>query len=224
MQKILSIMSVLGCLLFSCTPQPTSKNILVLGDSNGASPIGWVVKLDSILVNDTVMNCSKGGRTIGFDNLGRTELNELKMVQSQLVKADSALKTIDLVLIGLGTNDCKACFDSLQSVVPENMDKLIKTVKTFSYQSGKVPEVVLVLPPQVAADSLLLAKYEGIGKRLDNLIPELKKVAEKNGCSFVETRPATTPDFASLTVDGIHFNHKGYTIISNQVYQAIKEK
>ncbi len=222
MQKILTIVSVLSALLFSCTPQQKSRNILVLGDSNGASPIGWVVKLDSMLVNDTVMNCSKGGRTIGFDNLGRVELNELKMVQSQLEKADSVLKTIDLVLIGLGTNDCKACFDSLQAVVPANMNKLIQTVKSFNYQSGKVPEVMLVLPPQVAADSLLLAKYEGIGNRLDHLIPELKKVAESNGCKYVETRPATTPNFASLTVDGIHFNHSGYNIISKQVFDAIK--
>ncbi len=222
MKKLLLLLS-LTLSIFACTQQK-SRNIIALGDSNGAFDIGWVMKIDSILVNDTVKNYSKGGRTIGFDNLGRAELNELKMMESQLKDADSTLKNIDIVILSLGTNDCKACFDSLQYQVPENMKKVIDYVKSFPYSNGKTPRIIWLMPPQVAPDSMLIAKYTGISERLDNLIPKMIDVAKEEGIEYVELRPVTTPNFAEITKDGIHFKHEGYNRIGKVISEKINEK
>ncbi len=223
MKRILLFTAIITICMCACTTKKTSRNIIALGDSNGAFSNGWVMKIDSILVNDTVKNYSKGGRTIGFDNLGRTELNELKVMESQLKDADSTLKSIDIVILSLGTNDCKACFDSLQSEVPGNMKKVIDYVKKFPYSNGRVPRIIWLMPSQVAPDSMLIAKYTGISRRLDNLIPKMIEVANKEGIEYLELRPITTPDFNEITKDGIHFKDEGYNRLGKAIAEKINE-
>ncbi len=224
MQKILLFVGIMTLSMCACTTKNTSRNIIALGDSNGAFKNGWVMKIDSMLPNDTVKNYSKGGRTIGFDNLGRTELNELKVMESQLKDADSTLKNIDIIILSLGTNDCKACFDTLQSVVPANMKKVIDYVKSFPYSNGKTPRIIWLMPSQVAPDSMLIAKYTGISKRLDNLIPKMIDVAKQEGIEYLELRPITTPDFNKITKDGIHFKDEGYNRLGKAICEKINER
>lgn len=44
--------------------------ILTIGDSNGVVNGGWPTALQAVLKEDSVINNSEGGRTIGFDNCG----------------------------------------------------------------------------------------------------------------------------------------------------------
>ncbi|MBN2164645.1 MAG: hypothetical protein JW717_00040 [Marinilabiliaceae bacterium] len=212
-------------LVLACNSKTDRKrNIVVIGDSNGASPIGWVVKLDSMMVNDTILNYSISGNTIGFDNNGRESLNALRNINKNLAHADSVVDAIDMVIIALGTNDCKAVFDSVLQTVPHNMTKLIKEVKQFNYKNKEVQKILVVSPPQTGPDSTLIAKYEGMQGRLDYLIPELEKVAENQGCFFLNIRNGMVDEFALLTVDGIHFNDRGYLNIANQLYPMVNDK
>lgn len=203
--------------------KPSQKdNIVIIGDSNGASPIGWVVKLDSMLDGQAILNYSVAGNTIGFDNLGRESLNALKNINRNLSNADSTLEQIDMVIVALGTNDCKVVFDSLLTIVPDNMRKLIAIIKNYPYKNHKIPKILIVSPPEVGPDSTLLPKYFGIGKRLDYLLVQFEKLAEETNCEYLDIRITTSPEFENLTADGIHFNDKGYLLIAKEIFTKLQ--
>ena len=208
--------------IIGCSNNNNHRNIVIIGDSNGASPIGWVVKLDSMLASDRIINYSIGGNTIGFDNNGKEKLNALKNIQKNLAAANAEVDQIDLVIVALGTNDCKAVFDSLLDTVPVNMKRLIGEIQNFQYKNGIKPNILIVSPPEVGQDSMLLPKYYGIHHRLDLLIPKFEAIASRMNCDFVNVRNATKNNFDKLTVDGIHFNDKGYSVIADQILQKIE--
>ncbi|MBN2215388.1 MAG: SGNH/GDSL hydrolase family protein [Bacteroidales bacterium] len=185
-------------------------NIMIIGDSNGASEKGWVYQLDKLRHGtDHLINYSIGGNTIGFDNLGRDTLNTLKNINGYIKNAEDSLQYLDKILICLGTNDCKAVFDTLQSEVPLNLEKLILIIRDHPFCSDIIPDIVLITPPPVAVDSLLLPKYFGGKKRLEKLLPHYRIIADKYGCLYVDIYHPLSGDFTSYTVDGIHLNEAG---------------
>ena len=64
-----------------------SLHILTIGDSNGTFDYSWPQQLKKLLPFSTIINKSVSGNTIGFDNLGRMELNTLKNINRYLDEA-----------------------------------------------------------------------------------------------------------------------------------------
>lgn len=184
------------------------ERILVLGDSNGAAPNGWVAQLQMMRPQDTFCNLSIHGNTIGFNNGGRDTLNTLKNIESYLNRAEKELGSIDRILILLGSNDCKAMFDSLQTLVPDHFDRLLTSIELHYVNS--CPPILYIAPSPMAADSLLEAKYYGGSQRLSCLVPKLQNVAERHNASFVHLHDSLLPHYPQLHVDGIHLNDAGY--------------
>ena len=198
-------------LLMSCNPSYMDKsfNIVIIGDSNGASETGWVYQLDKLRnKGDILINHSIGGNTIGFDNLNR---DTLKRDQSTVAWT-----------FCLGTNDCKAVFDTLQSFVPVNLEKLIRAVRNYPYAAGTIPGIVLITPPPIADDSVLLPKYYGGKERLNNLLPSYRMIAEKYDCGYADIYNPLVSDFMSLTEDGIHLNETGSLKAAEIINEALK--
>ena len=106
----------------------SGRIILAIGDSNGVINGGWPKALAAILKEDSVFNHSECGRTIGFDNCGRLSWNTLRNIKSYLEWGlkRSHQKPIDEVIILLGTNDSKACFEKEKDRVAPNLIKLIE--------------------------------------------------------------------------------------------------
>ena len=174
-------------LLMSCKLSSTDKplNIVIIGDSNGASETGWVYQLGKLRnKGDILINHSIGGNTIGFDNLDRDTLNTLRNISSYIRIAEDSVRIIDKILICLGTNDCKAVFDSLQSLVPVNLERLVQAVRNYPYAAETIPEIVLITPPPIADDSILLPKYSGGQERLKKLLPSYRMIADKYDISI----------------------------------------
>lgn len=200
-------------------------NILVIGDSNGAAGKGWVYQLNK-LRNDTdnLINYSIGGNTVGFDNLGRDTLNTLKNINRYIDRAETSFQKLDKILVCLGTNDCKAVFDTLQSEVPLNLEKLILSIREHPFDSDSIPDIVLITPPPIAVDSLLLPKYFGGKERLEELLPHYRIIAEKYGCQYADIYHPLSGDFASYTVDGIHLNEAGSVRAAEIINAAMKNR
>ncbi|HJX71540.1 MAG TPA: GDSL-type esterase/lipase family protein [Bacteroidales bacterium] len=199
-------------------------NILIIGDSNGASETGWVFQLNKLRNDaDHLINYSIGGNTIGFDNLGRDTLNTLKNISRYIANAEDSIQTLDKILICLGTNDCKAVFDTLQSQVPINLEKLILIIRNHPYASETIPDIVLITPPPIANDSLLLPKYSGGKERLEKLLPYYRIIADKYGCQYADIYHPLSDDFASFTPDGIHLNEAGSIRAAEIINAAIKQ-
>lgn len=217
--KSLNLFCICLLALAGCK-ENTAKYGLIIGDSHAASPGGWVDQLRELRPQDSLFSLAISGNTIGFDNLGRKELNTLRNIYYQLAQADNALPRIDYIIILIGTNDCKAVFDSLQSRVPENLDKLVSVISKYNFISNSAPDIVLVTPPPVAEDEQMEEKYSGARRRLQNLLPHFERVAARYGCRYIDIHTPLQTDFAALTSDGIHLTEHGY----DQVAQLIAEK
>jgi len=183
------------------------QRIMILGDSNGAAEGGWVDQLQSLRPTDLFCNLSIAGNTIGFNNGGRDTLNTLKNIESYIESAKQNLGEISVVLILLGTNDCKLVFDSVQHEVPQNLASLLIKIKQND-KTGNL-KIVYITPPPIAEDIFLEKKYHGSKKRLEVLIPKIKKITRKQHCSFINLYAPMKKEYHNLNTDGIHLNEHG---------------
>lgn len=208
MKQLLQLLLCVS-ILSSCTTNKQEK-ILILGDSNGAAKNGWAAQLQKQAPNNIYCNLSISGNTIGFDNLGRDTLNTLKNLPSYLKRARQQMGEIDRIIIWLGTNDCKAIFDSLQTQVSINLDSLLTNIEQLSEVNGD--RLLLIAPTPYAPDSLLQPKYHGGSERLHRLIPQFEALSIKHQCAFLNLYDSLQTDFPHLNKDGLHLNDKGAMI------------
>jgi lysophospholipase L1-like esterase len=200
------------------------KNILVLGDSNGALEYGWVNQLKKIVPNDCIFNTSRPGNTIGFDNNGSENLNTLKNLDSYLSLAQDSLGSIDDLLIMLGTNDAKFVFKDRQDEVISNMEVFITRIHNYDFNSGTKPKIIIMSPPPYGSNKMLAEKYQGGSKRVKRITRNFKKLAKKYECDFVNVYRALKPVFNNCTKDGVHLNEEGQKEIAALVAAQLVEK
>lgn len=196
--------------------------ILAIGDSNGALPDGWVNQLRKIMPADSIYNTSISGNTIGFNNQGRKSLNTLANITGYMDKAYSQMGKIDIVVIMLGTNDCKAVFKDSLSFVPGNMNMLISKIRLSGRQHKNNPLIFIVSPPPFGPDELIGEKYSGGMERVTRLNDNLKKIADNMDTGFIDTFHILLPVFKNLTSDGVHLNADGQMIIARVMLENLK--
>lgn len=154
-----------------------------------------VNQLRKLRPTDSILNVAISGNIIGFDSLGKESLNELKNIQHHLTEARASEQDIDFIIVLLGTNDCKAIFDSLQVDVPKNLERLTGFITNFNYQQQQGPELILVTPPPIAEDEKLETKYHGGAKRLMALLPHYTFVANMHHCSLINIHDVLRAEF-----------------------------
>lgn len=188
-----------------------SRTILAIGDSNGALEYGWANQLKTLRQGDRIINTCIAGNTVGFDNQDKKELNALKNVEQVFGKVPGRT---DGVVVMLGTNDCKAAFAGQAKEVPGNLDKLIKQIKAKTKDNAKQVPVFIVSPPPHGEDDMVAEKYKGGARRIENLVSEFRKVAEKNQCYYIDTHSKIKAAFPYMTKDGIHLSKEGQAIVA----------
>lgn len=197
-----------------------SRTILAIGDSNGALEYGWANQLKEMRPSDRIVNTCISGNTIGFDNQDRKELNTLKNVDKIF---QSTEEKPDAVVVMLGTNDCKAIFAGQLKEVPGNLDQLIKQLREKTTENGKLTPIFIVSPPPFGSDETLTEKYKGGDKRIDYLVAEFRKVAERNKCFYVDTHSKIKLIYKHLTKDGIHLLSEGQYIVASIINEEIEK-
>ena len=200
------------------------KYILTIGDSNGAGVGKWPDKLQEVLGEQyKIVNNSESGRTIGFDNLGKESLNTLKQIDPILDAAveENSGDAFAMVLICLGTNDCKAIFDSLQAEVTPNLAKLVEKITAFDFPDKNRPGVIIISPPPYGRASANTPKYQGADKRVAKLLPQFRDMAEKMHLGFIDLYSPLIDVVDEYTVDGVHFTEEGYDLIARLIASSI---
>jgi len=202
-----------------CGIEKRNRILLTIGDSNGAATDGWVNQLRSIRTQDVIFNESLSGNTLGFDNLGFESLNTLKNLNRYLAEtSDKTGKPIDVILINLGTNDCKAIFADRQDEVTKNLEKLIRGIRAFKFSNQKSPpEIRIISPPPYGPDDILKQKYHGADSRVRKLIPAFEHIAKENKCPFLNIYEMLKEDFARFSPDGVHMETEGQKIIAKAI-------
>lgn len=218
-----SFVLILSCMLLSCSFSfsQNSKNILAIGDSNGAFDYGWVNQLKKLLPNDKIFNTSRSGNTIGFDNLGRSELNTLKNLENYLESSIDSLGSIDYVVIMLGTNDAKYIFKERQDEVLANMQVLIARIKNHPFKYDSKPKIIILSPPPYGSNKILAEKYQGGEKRVKRITRKYKKLAKTNNCYFINVHKALKPAFKEHSHDGVHLDEEGQITIATLVQNKV---
>lgn len=216
-------MITLGILDSEETP---SRVVLAIGDSNGASDDGWVQQLRRLRPQDTIINKSVSGNTIGFDNLGQERLNTFKNIDVYLADAlqEAGGRSIDEIILALGTNDSKAVFAERSEAVPENLRRLIRRIRAYTFPGQQTPRLTILSPPPYGPDSLLQAKYHGGDARVQALVSRFKTVAGEEGCGFVDVYHPLKPRFQELSPDGVHLTVEGQQLMARYLNQYLNSE
>ncbi len=208
-----------------CGEVKKNLRILTIGDSNGASEDGWVEQLRKVRPLDIIYNVSFSGNTIGFDNNGQERLNTLKQIDRYLTETiqKSGNEPLNLILINLGTNDCKAVFDERVEEIGPNLEKLIKSVQNFPYTQNHKPEVVIISPPPYGPDEVVLEKYKGGDRRVQTLLPQFEEIAKKTEVKFIDIYHVLKPTYRELAPDGVHMTSEGQRIIAETIHNFFRQ-
>ncbi len=103
------------------------------------------------------------------------------------------------------------------------MRTLISQIKAHpAYQKFK-PEIFVVSPPPFGPEEMLIEKYRNGGQRLETLVPEFKKIAEKQGCTFIDNYNEMKGIFKYVTIDGIHLKPEGQKLIATIIDKKMQE-
>ena len=206
----------LGLLPYKPKESDSGCRILAIGDSNGHKKGGWVDQLKFLMPAAKIVNQSESGRTIGFDNKGKSELNALKNIDRYLDNALTENRTYDYVIVCLGTNDAKKMFESRQEEVPGNLKALLSKIKSHKLvRKGKTGLIFVTPPPLRQTD--VSPKYDGSGTRLAELIPKLKAVAAEGGFDVIDIHGPLSGVLDYYAKDGVHMSPQGQQIVASKI-------
>lgn len=199
-------------------------NILTLGDSNAQNKGGWVDQLKKMMPNANIVNISKGGRTIGFDNNGRKDLNALANIDDYLNDAQKQIgnKKYDFVIVCLGTNDTKNDFADKQKEVVFNFETLLNKITQHSLSHKSKPKFIYVTPPPIRTTNIQ-DKYKGSNERIEQLIPQLTSIAQAKKFNVIDIYHPLLGILDYYAKDGVHMTGEGQEIISGKILEAIQK-
>ncbi len=204
------------------------KQILCFGDSNtyGYIPITgkrqpWEKRWTGILNEKLGLNeyriHEEGlvGRTTIFDDPLREGRNGVKSFHNIL----ETHTPLNLIIIMLGTNDCKKVYSANANVIGKGITKLINQAKTYSPES----KILLISPiylgegvwedgfdPEFSRSSVETSKQ---------LKKEYENISRQNDIYFLAASDYAEPSEG----DREHMNEDGHRNFANAVYSKVKE-
>lgn len=206
------------------------KRILCFGDSLtwGSDPASdqrledrWPITLQALLGDGyTVIEEGQGGRNIATDDVPEGEKNGLKYILPCL----ETHSPLDLLIIMLGTNDCKRKFAySLQDIAWE-MERFLEKVLTHRhFKAQDRYQVLLIAPPPINEGIRhswlgdLFAYDEGRRKSME-LHTWYEDIAKRYGILFMDGGLYA----ASSEIDGIHLDSENQRKLARAVADFIK--
>lgn len=203
------------------------KNILCFGDSNtyGYRPDGsgrydeetrWTARLQKILGNEEYHIIEEGlcGRTTVFEDALRSARKGIDAIE-MLVETHSPL---DIVIVMLGTNDCKTRYGASGAVIAKGVEAIIEKIR--NYGDIKILVISPILLKEGVGEAGFDPEFDKHSEQTSRqLAGEIKKVAQKNNCVFLD---AASVAEASST-DREHLDEKGHAELAVAVAEKVTE-
>lgn len=201
------------------------KRILCFGDSNtfGYIPGGvgrygenirWTGRLQKKLFSKAVV-IEEGlcGRTTVFQDELRQGRRGIELLPVLL----ESHAPLDLVIVMLGTNDCKTVYGASAEVIGKGIEQIIEKIKLVSPQAE-----ILVISPILLGENVWKSEYDPefstesvqVSKKLKAVY---KKIAEKNNCMFLAASDIAEPS----EKDQEHLDEKGHEVFADNVYKYL---
>lgn len=204
------------------------KTILCYGDSNtwGYDPattnryprgVRWTSLVQAALPDYCILEEGLGGRTTVFED-------GLRPGRSGLTYLPVALKThdpIDLLVLMLGTNDCKTRFHVCAEEIAEGMQALIEEARAPSLHLRQQPEILVVAPAPMASDALARGgmRYMFGAESVENsrlLARFYAEMAQRMGVHFFDAGKLTSAD-----ADGVHLSAAGHAALAGALSKLL---
>lgn len=204
------------------------KQILCFGDSNtygyipGSGkryPWGtrWTSLLNEKLGLDQYRVIEEGlcGRTTIFEDPLRDNRNGSQMLPAVLETSGHS----DLIIIMLGTNDCKTVYGASAEVIGRGVRKLIRQIRTHAENSR-----ILLISPIHLGERVWESGYDPefspasveVSKKLEAVY---RRIAEEEQVEFLAASRYATPS----ETDQEHLNEEGHRILAEAIYRQAKQ-
>lgn len=198
------------------------KNILCFGDSNtwGYVPgtgnrypkqIRWTGLLQNLL-GDSFFIIEEGlnGRTTVLDDPTRIAKNGMTYLRPCL----DSQAPIDLVVMMLGTNDCKHRFGLSAFDISEGVAMLVSIIlQSGSGINGKAPQILLISPPLIAAAPSKADLFSGAEEKSRQLVFHVQQVATNTASHFLDAAKHCSVS----PIDGIHLDEAGHLALAQAI-------
>ena len=205
------------------------KTILCYGDSNTwghRAPAGdrfdentrWGSRLRTLLGDDyRVIEEGQRGRTTVWDDPVENRLAGLTYLWPCL----DSHAPIDLVVIMLGTNDCKPYFGLHPQNIADGAGRLVDMVQKCNFgPNDTAPKVLLISPIRITPSSFYPHLFgEKEAAKSHGFPAAYKAVAERFGCAWLDASELAQPDPA----DGVHLDAEGHKALAEAVAEKVKE-
>ena len=212
------------------------KHVLCFGDSNThgycADPADcadggtrfteeqrWTRLLQNALGEDClVIEEGLSGRTTCFDDPIHEGLNALDYIYPCLKSHEA----IDLLIIMLGTNDCKDRFYASAACIGLGMARLVKKAKDTDCWGGKKPNILVIAPPPIEEGMLTSPVAATMGQlcveKSRQLADSYREQCDLLGVHFLD---AGVIGCEFNTVDYMHLTSRGHAALARRLSDLV---
>lgn len=204
------------------------KNILCYGDSNtfGYTPAGgrydlaarWTGRLAAMLGPEYhIIEEGMCGRNTVWDDAIEPMRNGLRFLPVAL----QSHQPLDMVIVSLGTNDCKVHLNAPAGVIALGLTRIVECIKRYPYDIGSAPEVLIVSPIFIGdghVERLHVSYDHSSAQKTRQLAPLFEQVAGAHGCLFLDAAKVAGPSAA----DQLHMEPEGHAALANALYPLVR--
>ena len=207
------------------------KHIVCFGDSNthgycadpGDTETGsdrfsenerWTCLLQKKLGPDYyVIEEGLSGRTTVFDDPLHECMSGLDSIYSCLMSHEP----VDLLILMLGTNDCKERFHANPAAIAVGLERLIMKAKTVpAWRDGK-PNILVIAPPWMREGFSDVVMGLCCVEKSPHLAEYFAQKAQLQGCAFLDAEGIAEFN----TVDYTHLSRKGHGQLAEKLAELV---
>ena len=131
-------------------------------------------------------------------------------------------RPLDLVIVCLGTNDCKEYFHASAHMTAKDAEILCDMIRNYDYGPAyPVPEILLIAPIHIGED-IMNSDYKSFGYDAPAKSKEFgkyyKEVAERLGCLYLDASKVAVPSPA----DQLHMDPESHQALAEAICRIVK--
>ncbi|MGN0537784.1 MAG: SGNH/GDSL hydrolase family protein [Acutalibacteraceae bacterium] len=131
-------------------------------------------------------------------------------------------RPLDLVIVMLGTNDCKTKFHAEPKDIADGLEQILDCIQQPFYE--QIPKVLILVPASIAESedrSEFYGEFFNHYLKVSQGLAECyKAVAEKRDCYFLDINTVAK----TSEIDGVHFDLSAHRQIAVAVEKKIREE
>ena len=178
----------------------------------------WPCLLQAALGNEyLVIEEGLNGRTTCFEDPLRGGASGLSVLEPVLCSH----KNVDLLIIMLGTNDCKQRFGNNAYTIAQGLERLIDRARSLPVWKHGFANILVIAPPAIREEMLKSPAVEDMGREAVEISRGLAKkyafACLSHGCHFLDANGIAEVN----KLDGMHLTRKGHAQLAQKLAEQI---